>query len=77
MPLPYLVIFLSLISLALSACSEVVSGPYDQVEACTERGVVFYQATGNYPSLKEAPYTGRLAEDVAREKCFKNLQAFR
>lgn len=46
------------------------------VDACVERGVAYYKEIGSYPTLKSPPSAGRLAVDVAKEKCERTLTAF-
>lgn len=44
--------------------------------ACVDRGVKYFMEIGSYPRLKAYPEAGRLAEDVARERCRRSLLAF-
>lgn len=43
-----------------------------EVLRCTGRGVAYFQDIGSYPRLSD----GRLAEDVARERCGQSINAF-
>ena len=57
--------------MTLTACHDGSSR--EQVEACTQRGIAYFRETGSYPRLRQ---TGRLAEDVARDRCARSLTAF-
>ena len=56
---------------AITACGDGSSR--EQVEACAQRGIAHFRKTGSYPRLNTA---GRLAEDVARDRCARSLAAF-
>jgi hypothetical protein len=56
------------------AAAQAVS--IDPASACAQRGVAYFRRIGSYPSLKSPPNEGRAAEDVALERCRRNLQAF-
>ena len=56
---------------AITACGDGSSR--EQVEACAQRGIAHFRETGSYPRLNT---TGRLAEDVARDRCARSLTAF-
>ena len=47
-----------------------------EVDACVKRGVAYFKEMGSYPTLKSAPNVGRIAEDVARERCNRTTTAF-
>lgn len=62
---------------ALSGCSKSSSSSGGgEVDACVNRGVAYFKEIGSYPTLSSAPTTGRLAEDVARERCNRTTTAF-
>jgi hypothetical protein len=48
----------------------------DSVRTCVARGVAYFQEIGSYPTLSSAPNAGRLAEDVAAERCSRTTTAF-
>ena len=48
----------------------------DSVAQCAARGVTYFKEIGSYPTLSSAPDAGRLAEDVAIERCQRTLTAF-
>lgn len=58
----------------------VFTGPksYDTgaVDACVKKGISYFIEIGSYPTLTQPPNTGRLAEDVARERCNNSVDAF-
>ena len=60
------------VALTMTACE--VGSSREQVEACAQRGIAHFRETGSYPRLHK---TGRLAEDVARDRCARSLTAFR
>ncbi len=66
-------LFFLLISPGLVACGESSSAA---VDACVQRGVAYYQELGSYPTLSSAPNAGRLAVDVAQERCSRTTTAF-
>lgn len=45
-------------------------------EACVIRGTAYFKEIGSYPTLSAAPNQGRLAEDVAKERCNRTTTAF-
>lgn len=45
-------------------------------QACVERGISYFKEIGSYPKLATAPNKGRLAADVARERCGRTVTAF-
>jgi hypothetical protein len=57
--------------LSATACQDGSSR--EQVEACAQRGITHFREIGSYPRLHK---TGRLAEDVARDRCARSLAAF-
>jgi len=44
----------------------------DSITKCYERGVAYFKEIGSYPTLSD----GRLAGDVAAERCDRSKQAF-
>jgi hypothetical protein len=48
----------------------------DSVAACTERGIAYFKEMGSYPKLHAYPNKGRLAREVAEERCEQTLTAF-
>ena len=52
------------------------SAAADSVAQCAARGVTYFKEIGSYPTLSSAPNAGRLAEDVAIERCQRTLTAF-
>ncbi|MFY0678227.1 MAG: hypothetical protein JXR18_13165 [Neptuniibacter sp.] len=50
--------------------------PRTDIEICVAKGVKYYKALGSFPELKTGTFKGRLAKDVAREKCGRSLAAF-
>lgn len=48
----------------------------DTVAACTDRGIAYFKEIGSYPRLSSAPNAGRLAREVAAERCGRTLTAF-
>ena len=55
-------------------CASRINGA--EYDACVDRGVKYFRDIGSYPRLKAYPEAGRLAEDVARERCRRTLTAF-
>lgn len=51
------------------------SGKTD-VQLCVERGIAYFQEIDAFPTLKSAPNKGRLAVDVAAERCQRTTTAF-
>ena len=47
-----------------------------QIAVCIERGVSYFREIGSYPNLSSAPNAGRLAEEVAAERCSRTTTAF-
>lgn len=45
-------------------------------DQCTARGVAYFKEIGAYPRLVASADAGRGAEEVARERCSRSLQAF-
>jgi hypothetical protein len=60
--------------LTLAGCG----GSVDQkdVDACVERGVKYFKEIGSYPTLQASSNQGRLARDVAVERCNRTTTAF-
>lgn len=48
----------------------------DGVAACVKRGVAYFKEVGSYPTLKSAPNAGKLADDVALERCVRTTTAY-
>lgn len=48
----------------------------DPVYACVERGVDYFKSIRSYPTLHSDPNVGRGAEEVALERCQRDLGAF-
>lgn len=46
------------------------------IASCLENGIAYYKEIGSYPTLTSAGMEGRMAEDVAAEKCSRSIQAF-
>lgn len=46
--------------------------PAKTVEDCVNKGIAYFQQVGSYPRLSD----GRIAVDVARERCRNTLTAF-
>src|SRR5262245_15362115 len=46
------------------------------VQTCTQKGVAYFKGIGSYPTLSAPPNAGRMAEDVARERCQRTTGAF-
>jgi hypothetical protein len=61
-------------TLTLFGCGKSSVG--GEVDSCVNRGVAYFKEIGSYPTLSSAPNTGRLAEDVARERCNRTTTAF-
>lgn len=61
--------------LLVAGCTEKPT-EIDPITACVERGVSYFKEIGSYPRLTTAPNRGRLAEEVARERCERTLTAF-
>lgn len=55
--------------LLLTGCGASGGG---EVEACTQRGVAYFQEIGSYPTLSD----GRSASVVAAERCNRTTTAF-
>ena len=64
----------ALLTSLLAGCGR--SGPDPAVEACVVRGIAYFKEIGSYPNLSSPPDTGRLADDVARERCNRTTTAF-
>jgi hypothetical protein len=63
-------------STTLAIVNSTDTAANDDVAACTERGVAYFREIGSYPTLSSAPNRGRLARDVAAERCGRTLTAF-
>ena len=50
--------------------------PSNPVAACAKRGISYFKEIGSYPTLKSKPNRGRLAQDVAIERCGRTTTAF-
>jgi hypothetical protein len=48
----------------------------DPVADCVERGITYLKEIESYPTLKSAPNVGRLAAEVASERCNRTTTAF-
>lgn len=48
----------------------------DEVAACVEKGIQYFKDIGSYPTLSSAPNAGRLADEVALERCRRTVTAF-
>lgn len=47
-----------------------------EVDACVKRGLAYFKEIGSYPTLNTALNNGRLAQDVALERCVRTSTAF-
>jgi len=47
-----------------------------EVDACVDRGVIYFKETGSFPTLSSAGNEGKYAADVARERCNRTTTAF-
>jgi hypothetical protein len=63
-------------SLAVAACGNADGTKAASVNACVENGIAYYKEIGSYPTLTSAGMEGRLAKDVAAEKCSRSALAF-
>jgi hypothetical protein len=62
---------------ACDAAAETVdAASHSSVGACVQRGVAYFESIGSYPALKEPPNQGRLAQEVARERCQASVSSF-
>ena len=60
--------------LTLTGCGDGVD--QEEIDDCVRRGVGYFKEIGSYPTLQSSPNTGRLAEDVAIERCNRTTTAF-
>ena len=62
----------------LASCGDSGPDPKKQAEiqACIKRGIAYFKEIGSYPTLSSPPNTGRLAADVAGERCRRTTTAF-
>ena len=58
--------------LLLAACSD----DKKEMQDCIDRGVAFHKSTGARTVVRTHPDTGRLIEEVVREKCNRSTTAF-
>ena len=58
--------------LLLAACSD----NKEEMQDCIDRGVAFHKSTGARTVVRTRPDTGRLIEEVVREKCNRSTAAF-
>ena len=58
--------------LMLAACSD----DKEAMQDCIDRGVAFHKSTGARTVVRTYPDTGRLIEEVVREKCNRSTTAF-
>ena len=56
----------------MTACSDNKK----EFEDCVDRGVAFHKSTGAQTVVRTHPDTGRLIEEVVREKCNRSTTAF-
>jgi hypothetical protein len=68
---PTLAVVLPLL-LLLAACSD----DKEATQNCIDRGVAFHNSTGARTVVRTHPDTGRLIEEVVREKCNRSISAF-
>ena len=57
--------------LMMTACSN-----QEEFDDCVDRGVAFHKSTGARTVVRTHPDTGRLIEEVVREKCNRSTAAF-
>jgi hypothetical protein len=75
-----IVLFLGLVANIIGAFSQKPSQPAQApapraespVDQCTKRGLAYFESLGSSPRLSD----GRLASDVAKERCLRTLTAF-
>ena len=70
---PLLLTVVLALSLQMTACGDDEAA----MQECLERGREFYRAKGNYTVVNIPPNTGRLVEEVVRERCERSTTAFR
>ena len=52
------------------------SGAASALRTCTQKGIAYFKEIGSYPTLSASPNRGKLAEDVALERCQRTTGAF-